>query len=305
MKFELLKTPDSIELCWASYRMIKKGWSVQYHSHDYWQHLQVESGSVLCKVAEEYAIVREKNAILIPPPTPHNIFATDNTDMLEMKFYVHDETLNEQLGKVMPVPELISMNMMSIAKNIVTEGKYKQSYYREIASLKLLEYVLNLLRCINATDRKMLPKHYSGPEQIEINSGNDLSTKTAKYIEAHLNQNITLADIAGYLGYNPSYYCEKFATMLGITPMRFLAMLRLKRAGELISTTMLPFSNIAENVGYSSEKTLWRAFRSQFGMSPGTYRQNHSVHIAEIKFEEQFQSHYKEESAGISGQYWG
>ena len=87
-----------------------------------------------------------------------------------------------------------------------------------------------------------------------------------------LGAQTTLAELAADLGLSPFHFARAFKRSTGVPPHRYLVQLRLERAGELLTGTKLPVTDIAARVGYDDPGYLSRLFRHEFGMTPAQYR---------------------------------
>ncbi|MFS0872460.1 response regulator [Paenibacillus xylanilyticus] len=96
------------------------------------------------------------------------------------------------------------------------------------------------------------------------------------YIEAHLGENMTMREIADSLHLNSSYFSVLFKEQVGLNFSEYLTRKRIQRAKELLVQTALPISEVAERVGYQTDKYFIKVFKSLEGLSPSKYR--HSVH---------------------------
>ena len=65
---------------------------------------------------------------------------------------------------------------------------------------------------------------------------------------------------------------ERFRELLGQSPIHYLAEWRMQLAANLLVATELRLSDIAEQVGYSSEAAFSRAFHRHVGKSPAQWR---------------------------------
>lgn len=81
-----------------------------------------------------------------------------------------------------------------------------------------------------------------------------------------------LADVAVM---SRSAFSERFRSLVGQPPMRYLTELRLARAARLLRSTDATLSDVARSVGYGSEDALSRAFKGRFGEAPSGYRAAH------------------------------
>lgn len=116
--------------------------------------------------------------------------------------------------------------------------------------------------------------------QVEASTNNGLLSALADKKFGHiLNllhiqycRNWSVAELAQEVGLSRSVFSEKFLTMVGTTPMRYLAEWRMQEATEMLTTTDASVATIAENVGYGSEMAFRKAFRNIIGETPGQIR---------------------------------
>nr|WP_026333108.1 AraC family transcriptional regulator [Thioalkalivibrio sp. ALM2T] len=97
------------------------------------------------------------------------------------------------------------------------------------------------------------------------------SAQVIDYMQAHLDEPISLAELAALCDLSPWHFARAFRDTHGQPPHRYLTRLRLERARELLSTSTRNISEIAATTGYTPQQ-LARHFRQAFGMSPGEYR---------------------------------
>jgi AraC family transcriptional regulator len=93
-------------------------------------------------------------------------------------------------------------------------------------------------------------------------------------MEAGLDADLTLADLAAESGYSRTHFTRMFKAATGQTPHRHLLELRLGKAQSMLPNSGLSLTEIALACGFSSHAHLSSAFRSRFGMTPSEYRRN-------------------------------
>lgn len=81
-----------------------------------------------------------------------------------------------------------------------------------------------------------------------------------------------LAELAARVNLSRSTLSAKFAALVGMPPIRYLAQLRLEAAARALTSTAAPIGAIAKDVGYGSEAAFSRAFSRHFGLAPKTWR---------------------------------
>lgn len=82
----------------------------------------------------------------------------------------------------------------------------------------------------------------------------------------------TVEHMAKVASMSRSAFADRFRSLLGLPPMRYLTELRLACAARLLRTTDMTVAEVARRVGYGSEESLARAFRTRFGRTPAAYR---------------------------------
>ena len=84
----------------------------------------------------------------------------------------------------------------------------------------------------------------------------------------------TVEDLARRVGMSRSGLAQRFADLLGVPPMQYLAQWRLQLAAQRLRLSDGPLASIAADVGYESEAAFNRAFKREFGVPPATWRRN-------------------------------
>lgn len=95
--------------------------------------------------------------------------------------------------------------------------------------------------------------------------------KSLKYIDAHLSENLTLADIAEKAHMSKNYYCRLFKKLNGISPWDYITVKRIERAVLFLNTTDLTRLEIAQRCGYNNTSNFYYAFKKVTGKAPGDY----------------------------------
>lgn len=82
----------------------------------------------------------------------------------------------------------------------------------------------------------------------------------------------SLKELAGYVGMSRSAFAQKFKELVGESAMEYLTGWRMLLAGNRLTSSDDPISEIAESLGYQSESAFSAAFKREMGCAPRHYR---------------------------------
>lgn len=90
----------------------------------------------------------------------------------------------------------------------------------------------------------------------------------------------TLEELARAAGTSRSVLAERFAQLVGSSPMQYLTQWRMMLAANLLCRSNVPLARVAEDVGYQTDTAFSRAFRREFGAPPAAWRRSQSARAA-------------------------
>ena len=93
--------------------------------------------------------------------------------------------------------------------------------------------------------------------------------KIIEYIHLHLNENITVSDLAKILYLEENAFIRKFKKHVGTTPYQYIKKLRLTYAISMIRSEDYTLDKIAVTCGYSDAISLSHAIKNECGRYPG------------------------------------
>lgn len=94
------------------------------------------------------------------------------------------------------------------------------------------------------------------------------------YVRSHLNQSLSLTDLAKQAALSDYYFAHQFKATTGESPAVFVRRLRMENAAQALRKhPHKTIAAIAAEVGYADPASFAKAFRRHFGTSPSQYRQ--------------------------------
>ncbi|NJK36123.1 MAG: helix-turn-helix domain-containing protein [Oscillatoriales cyanobacterium SM2_2_1] len=121
----------------------------------------------------------------------------------------------------------------------------------------------------------LLRQYCTQPLRIKTYEGG-LSTpklqQAIDYIQAHLDQKLSLEEIAQHLNLSVYHFCDLFKQSTGIAPYKYVLQQRVERAKQLLKDEERTIVDIALECGFANQTHLNKHFRKVTGMTPKTYR---------------------------------
>jgi len=95
-----------------------------------------------------------------------------------------------------------------------------------------------------------------------------LFAETVTWMEGHLDQAITVAQLAARCAMSPRTFARRFQAATGTTPYQWLLRQRVRLAQRLLETTELPIDTVAQHSGFSTAANLRQHFYRSVQTSP-------------------------------------
>lgn len=93
-----------------------------------------------------------------------------------------------------------------------------------------------------------------------------------EFMHAKLAEDISLDELAAEARLSPFHFARMFKHSVGVPPRVYLTRIRVEKACELLEKTDMSITEIALEVGYSSNQVLARVFLKSMRVNPTDYR---------------------------------
>jgi AraC family transcriptional regulator len=197
------------------------------------------------------------------------------------------ENINRQLLHIYLQPELITQ--IAERSNVNCDRIHLVIYFsnldlqlQQIAMLLLSEIksggIIGRLSAEALTQVLVihLLRHYSTVTQPITSEGRSLAhnqiQQAIDYIHAHLDRDLSLAELASVANISPTYFASLFKQAMGISPHQYVIQQRVEKAKLMLKKTDLAIADIALQVGFSSQSHLTQQFKRVTGMTPKQIR---------------------------------
>ncbi len=115
---------------------------------------------------------------------------------------------------------------------------------------------------------------------VIIEDKKQVDTKPIRLAKQYIQQNymnpISLEEVSGFVGFNPTYFSTLFKKENGSNFVDYLSEIRMNSAKDLLRETNLNVAVICERVGYNDLKNFTKSFKKNVGLKPNEYRKLYS-----------------------------
>ena len=160
-----------------------------------------------------------------------------------------------------PDPALSAL--MSAIRHALEEDDYGSSIYVDYLSRAIASQLVR-----RYSGRKAPATPPLGP----IGTVGPVIAEAIEYMRAHIDEPISLDDIAGSVNRSASHLARQFRSSLGVPPHQYLLVMRIKLAQHLLQTSSDSIAEIAFACGFSHQEHMTRMFRRWCDTTPATYR---------------------------------
>ncbi len=119
------------------------------------------------------------------------------------------------------------------------------------------------------------------------------------YIKEHLQEEITLADLAEEVHFSPWYVARIFKELTEVTPADYIRRLKLSQSALRLRDETVKVIDTAYDFGFASVDGYQRAFYREFGCNPKEYAKNPIPLSLFIPYGVKFNQYWKKEMADM------
>ena len=151
--------------------------------------------------------------------------------------------------------------------DILEQNNAKNDFFLETIKVKVLNLILELFKNFTVNNQ----------QNSTYNSKLKLTKKIIKYIQAHIDEAITIEDIASYYGYTRFHISRVFKEATGTTVLDYISFVKVEEAKKLLKKSDESIAEIATKCGFSSQGYFCKIFKKYENISPNEYKKQ--VHL--------------------------
>lgn len=258
-------------------------------THDFWEFVCVDKGEVSVTGGDRQFVLKRGEIAFHQPNEFHSVEATRGIapNLVVISFGCTDPAMDFFRNRILQIDEKERM----ILADIVIEARrcfdcrlddpYLQNMptkepdafgAQQMIRLYLEHFLIHMLR--RYSNPMILPKSSLRPLPLKATkkrSDIELFNRVVDYLEAHLGSHVTIEQICreNLIGRSQLQKIFREQSSLGI--IEYFSLMKINAAKQLIRTNKMNFTQISEQLGYTSIHYFSRQFKKVTGMTPSEY----------------------------------
>lgn len=256
---------------------------VPAHTHDYYEIYYFIDGDVEYRIGGQTYVLQYGDYLLIPPGISHQPTFTGKEKEYRRLVLWLSVAFFEQLCTT-SADFAYSFNHVKEAKQyhfrteFIThqqiQGRFlelieESNTARPFRDSQMKTMIASLLLQINRITYDML-------HQVSSKYQNTLYLNLCDYINNHLEEDLTLDQLATFFFVSKYHISHTFKENMGISLHQYIIKKRIHASKNGILSG-IPISNLLNQYGFKDYSSFYRAFKKEYGISPTEYREQHKM----------------------------
>jgi len=208
------------------------------------------------------------NVAIIPPGAGHSYYADDTEPWTIWWFHATGSAVEGMLDSILDDRSLPLLRVKDVS--------WVASLVDEMIDLLSGDGAQPSLLAASAAAYYLLAR--LGIDHVPLDAaGDDPLAETLSSLREHVEAPVSTTELAARAGYSASHFSALFMKRTGMSVTRYTTQLKMAKARELLTTTNLPVTDIAQQVGYADRLYFSRRFHAIHGLSPSQFRSHEAA----------------------------
>ena len=267
------------------YMELSKNFEYEGESHDFWEMVYVDRGSVICQAEKNRFVLKSGEMTFHKPNEFHNLTGDNSasTNVGIVTFECNSRAMRLFDGKIFK----LDAEERALLELLFSEGLSRYRLEDEndplnhtmidlsdapFGSSQAIKNVIELFLIKLSRRRDALSKRARRSYLID---GVDIPREVKEildFMSERVCETLTVRDIADGVGRSESSVKHMFSRYFGEGVIKYFSSMKIKEAKKLIREGALNFSEISNKLSYESPQYFSKCFKRAVGKTPGEYR---------------------------------
>jgi AraC-like DNA-binding protein len=252
------------------------------HVHDYFVLGIIEGGLQTFSYRGVKHGTATSGIILLNPDEPHTGEAATPAGFTYKALYPSVDLMQSIAAEITPRRSPIPYFSAPVIYDRDLAQRFLHLHYALVNTNTTLEGEVNVLGVFATLIARYADTRVSAPsigdERVAIR-------RVREYIEAHYDQNVSLAELAQLVSFSPFHLARVFKAQMGIPPHAYLESIRIRQAQRLLAFDQ-PLAEVAGATGFTDQSHFTNRFKRFMGVTPAQYaKQSNQSKILQDSFQ--------------------
>lgn len=253
--------------------------SSAFHWHNEYELIGILKGSIQVRVQSEVIILKQKDLYLINSNMIHAIQSIEGEDNLCMVIQIRPELFATE-GNDNPD---LHFYLNSMSEEIPQCGfshfynKMAKIIYESMSEEKYAMFRVRAEACCLIADLFDYVVYDERFRDSRMENAQELTVFMIEYMEKHLEEEKLLELTCHEFGLGRKTLDRNLKTTIGSSGKEIIDDLRMEKAKNLLKNTDKNMNYVLDSCGFGSEKTFYRVFRQETGLTPKAFREKGQI----------------------------
>lgn len=255
----LFTKENLLYILWGSIYLVDKPYRVKRNYMDAYMIQYIIEGELHFETRGHYFLAKQGDLVILNCKELNHYWAES---MAKVKWFHFNGKMAENLVEYI------------YRKN--NNGHFGNAYTEKIEPY--INNIFNSLEQKQTSDFKISQNIYNilcelaSPPPLKLTLTEDNITKAVQFMRDKYKQDISIKDVAEYVGLSLFYFTRLFKNLMGISPHVYLNNLRLENAKNLLTYTYYNIEEISRLSGFQSSSHFIRTFKKLTNITPKQFR---------------------------------
>ena len=257
--------------------------------HDFWELVYVNKGQLLITAEDRRFILKAGEVMFHQPNEFHALSAYDKSmpDYIVVSFSATGDCidcLREGLFALTEEQQLYLHKVMEYSEKAIGDARTPQQHIGNETQQDDIPVLRQLLKnwletlLLSLVEKKEAVDLYSrNITQLKNAENEDLLQQIITYVQAHIEEQITLSEISMALNFSITYLERVFREKMDCSILRYINSQKMLRAKQLLQSGKYSVKEVSIGVGFGTPQYFSRRFKKEYGITPTEFLEKETL----------------------------